>query len=218
MSAPDSRVPVDHAPALSASTNVVWHAGHLTRAERPHPGATVRLTGLSGSGKSTVAVELERMLVARGIPAYRLDGDNLRHGLNADLGFDAADRAENVRRIGEVARLFADAGLVVLVPVISPYRTDRDRVRALHAADGTAFVEVHVDTPIPECERRDPKGLYARARAGEIRDFTGIDAPYEPPPAPELTLRPEHGPARVQAELVVDHLAQLLDAAKPSVE
>jgi bifunctional enzyme CysN/CysC len=168
--------------------NVVWHQGAVARAERPGVGATVWFTGLSGSGKSTVAAELERALVAAGRPAYLLDGDNLRHGLNADLGFSAADRSENIRRVGEVARLFADAGVVALVPVISPYRTDRDRARAIHEAVGVPFVEVFVDTPLEVCEARDPKGLYAKARAGEIKGFTGIDDPYEAPEHPEITL------------------------------
>jgi bifunctional enzyme CysN/CysC len=173
-------------------SNVTWHHGAIAPDDRAeslgHRGATVWLTGLSGSGKSTVAVELERRLVAAGRPAYILDGDNLRHGLNADLGFTDDDRAENVRRVGEVARLLADAGVVALVPVISPFRAGRDGVRAMHEAAGVPFLEVFVDTPIELCEQRDPKGLYAKARAGEITGFTGIDSPYEPPAAPELVL------------------------------
>ena len=160
------------------ATNVTWHPTAVPRDQRPWPGATVWLTGLSGSGKSTVAVEVERQLVAAGRGAYLLDGDNVRHGLNADLGFSAADRTENVRRVGHVARLFADAGLVAVVPLISPYRADRGLVRAMHDEAGLPFVEVHVDTPIELCEARDPKGLYAKARAGEITGFTGIDDPY----------------------------------------
>jgi bifunctional enzyme CysN/CysC len=195
------------------SDDVVWHAGAVTAAERLKvaggAGVTVWLTGLSGSGKSTVAVELERALVASGRLAYLLDGDNLRHGLNADLGFSAADRTENIRRIGEVARLFADAGVVALVPVISPYAADRDRARAVHAAAGLPFVEVFVDTPLAECERRDPKGLYARARAGEIRGFTGIDDPYETPDRPDLRLTPADGPPDAQARRVLDAVAAL---------
>lgn len=191
--------------------NVVWHPGHLRRADRVaalgHAGATVWLTGLSGSGKSTVAVEVERLLVEAGRPAYVLDGDNLRHGLNVDLGFTDADRAENVRRVGEVARLLADAGVVSLVPVISPFREGREAVRAAHAAADVPFVEVFVDTPIEECERRDPKGLYAKARAGELRGFTGIDSPYEAPVSPELVLRPADGDPVAQAGKVVDLLA-----------
>ena len=185
------------------SDNVVWHRGAVDRADRPSAGATVWFTGLSGSGKSTVAVELERALVAAGRPAYLLDGDNLRHGLNADLGFSAADRSENIRRVSEVARLFADAGVVALVPVISPYRADRDRARAIHEAVGVPFVEVFVDTPLDVCEARDPKGLYAKARAGEIKGFTGIDDPYEAPVHPDLRLTPDHGDPAAQASLVL---------------
>jgi bifunctional enzyme CysN/CysC len=183
--------------------NVVWHRGAVDRVDRPSAGATVWFTGLSGSGKSTVAAELERARVAAGRPAYLLDGDNLRHGLNADLGFSAADRSENIRRVGEVARLFADAGVVALVPVISPYRVDRDRARAVHEAVGVPFVEVFVDTPLDVCEARDPKGLYAKARAGEIKGFTGIDDPYEAPLRPDLRLTPEDGDPQAQATLVL---------------
>jgi bifunctional enzyme CysN/CysC len=183
--------------------NVVWHQGAVARADRPSAGATVWFTGLSGSGKSTVAAELERALVAAGRPAYLLDGDNLRHGLNADLGFTSADRSENIRRVGEVARLFADAGVVALVPVISPYRADRDRARAIHEAVGVPFVEVFVDTPLEVCEARDPKGLYAKARAGEIKGFTGIDDPYEAPLRPDLRLTPDDGDPAAQATRVL---------------
>ena len=160
------------------------------------------LTGLSGSGKSSIAVELEALLVGSGRPAFRLDGDNLRHGLNADLGFGAADRAENVRRVGEVSCLFAEAGMVAIVPVISPYAAGRDSARARHVEAGLAFFEVFVDTPLDECERRDPKGLYAKARSGELSGFTGIDDPYEPPTDAELTVRPDDGDPVVQARLV----------------
>jgi bifunctional enzyme CysN/CysC len=192
------------------STNVTWHGGEVSREERPHRGATVWLTGLSGSGKSTVAVAVEGLLVASGRPAYRLDGDNLRHGLNADLGFSATDRDENVRRAGEVAVLLADAGVVALVPLISPYRAGRDRARAAHEAAGIAFVEVFVDTPIELCEQRDPKGLYAKARAGEITGFTGIDDPYEAPVAPELRLTPADGDPSAQARAVLGVLTPFL--------
>ena len=188
------------------STNVTWHAGAVGRDDRPHRGATVWLTGLSGSGKSTVAVELERLLVEAGQPAYRLDGDNLRHGLNADLGFSAADRAENVRRAGEVARLFAESGVVAIVPLISPYRADRERVRAIHDEAGLDFLEVFVDTPIELCEQRDPKGLYAKARAGEITGFTGVDDPYEAPARPELRLTLADGDPVAQAAAVLARL------------
>jgi bifunctional enzyme CysN/CysC len=169
----------------------------------------VWFTGLSGSGKSTVASACERVLVDSGVHAYVLDGDNLRHGLNADLGFSAADRAENVRRVGHVARLLADAGVTALVPLISPYRTDRDLVRSLHESVGLPFVEVFVDTPIDLCEQRDPKGLYAKARAGEITGFTGIDDPYEAPLTPELVLRPTDGDAATMAAAVVAALGRL---------
>jgi bifunctional enzyme CysN/CysC len=188
------------------STNVTWHDGELTPSDRPFRGATVWLTGLSGSGKSTVAVALERQLVAARRPAYRLDGDNLRHGLNADLGFTAADRDENVRRAGQVAWLFADAGVVAIVALISPYRAGRDEIRALHEATGLPFLEVYVDTPIELCEQRDPKGLYLKARAGEITGFTGIDDPYEAPLAPSLVLTPADGDPIAQA----DRIASLL--------
>jgi len=190
-----------------ADRNLTWHQGEVTAADRPWQGATVWLTGLSGSGKSTVAVALERLLVAAGRPAYRLDGDNLRHGLNADLGFSTADRDENVRRAGEVARLLADAGVVAIVPLISPYRDGRDRVRAAHEETGVAFMEVFVDTPIEECERRDPKGLYAKARAGEITGFTGIDDPYEPPLSPDVVLTPADGDPAGQARLIAGRIA-----------
>jgi bifunctional enzyme CysN/CysC len=189
--------------AAGRSPDVVWHAGEVDRADRWSAtalgGATVWFTGLSGSGKSSVAVAVERHLLARGRAAYLLDGDNLRHGLNGDLGFSAQDRDENVRRASEVARLFADAGIVALVPLISPYRAGRERARAAHAAAGLAFVEVFVDTPLELCEQRDPKGLYAKARAGTLSGMTGIDDPYEAPVDPELRLVPSDGD--------VDHMA-----------
>jgi adenylyl-sulfate kinase len=191
------------------TSNVTWHHGGVSREGRPFTGATVWLTGLSGSGKSTVAVEVERLLVAEGRPAYILDGDNLRHGLNSDLGFSPADRTENIRRVGEVARLMADAGVVALVPVISPYRADRDRARAIHDDAEVPFLEVFVDTPLDVCESRDPKGLYAKARAGEITGFTGVDAPYEAPAAPDLRLTPADGDPTSQAAAVLATLAKL---------
>jgi len=189
--------------------NTVWHPSALDRSARPSLGATVWFTGLSGSGKSTVAVEVERLLATSGRPAYLLDGDNLRQGLNGDLGFSAEDRAENVRRVGEVARLFADAGVVALVPVISPYAADRDRVREIHRMAGLPFVEVFVDTPLEVCEARDPKGLYAKARAGELPGFTGIDDPYEAPASPELRLTPDDGDPSAQAALVLALLERI---------
>jgi bifunctional enzyme CysN/CysC len=188
------------------SANVVWHPGAVSADMRLSRGATIWLTGLSGSGKSTVAAVCEQILVSSGRPAYLLDGDNLRHGLNGDLGFTATDRAENVRRVGEVALLMADAGVVTLVPVISPYQADRSRVRLRHEAAGVPFIEVWVATPLEVCEGRDPKGLYAQARAGQIRDFTGIDAPYEAPVAPELTIGADRGSPEVQARLVIEAL------------
>jgi adenylylsulfate kinase len=176
--------------AEARSTNITWHASHVTRAERERllgqRGATVWLTGLSGSGKSTIAVAAERDLVSRGRLAYVLDGDNVRHGLNKNLGFNPADRTENIRRIGEVAKLFTDAGVIAMTSFISPYRSDRDGVRSLFAAGD--FVEVYVSASVETCESRDVKGLYQRARRGEIPEFTGISAPYEAPERPELVL------------------------------
>jgi adenylylsulfate kinase len=172
------------------ATNIVWHQGNVTRADREqingHKACTVWLTGLSGSGKSTIAVDLEKRLWERGIRAYILDGDNIRHGLNKNLGFSPEDRTENIRRIGEVAKLFTEAGVMALTAFISPYRADRDQVRKI-MADGD-FVEVHVDCPVEVCEQRDVKGLYKKARAGEIKEFTGISAPYEAPTKPELAI------------------------------
>jgi adenylylsulfate kinase len=178
------------------ATNITWHEGHVTREERAgllkQKGATLWFTGLSGSGKSTIAFTLEHALVQRGRLAYVLDGDNIRHGLNKNLGFSAADREENIRRIGEVARLFADCGVLTLTSFISPYRKDRDLVRALHVEGKLPFIEVHVNTPIETCEARDPKGLYKKARAalasGKGMGFTGVDDPYEAPLQPELTI------------------------------
>ncbi len=178
--------------AMSApkAENLTWHIGEVDREARAaahgHRGAVLWFTGLSGSGKSTIGHRVERMLIERGAFAYVLDSDNIRHGLNSDLGFAAEERVENIRRIGEVARLFADAGGLVLSAFISPYRKDRDRVRSL-LPDGE-FIEVFVDTPLEVCEARDPKGLYKKARAGEISNFTGLDAPYEAPENPEVHL------------------------------
>jgi len=185
---------------------VVWHQ-HAPRGERwaaigSAGGATIWLTGLSGSGKSTVAVEVERRLLTSGRPCYLLDGDNLRHGLNADLRFDKMSREENVRRVGEVARLFADAGLVALVPVIAPYAAGRAAVRVAHERVGLRLIEVHVATPLSVCEQRDPKGLYARARAGLLSGMTGVDDPYEQPAAPDLRLDGDE-PTDVATEAVL---------------
>jgi adenylylsulfate kinase len=172
------------------ATNITWHAGQVERRDREQllgqRGVTVWLTGLSGSGKSTIAVAAEKMLLERGRHAYVLDGDNVRHGLNKNLGFSPADRTENIRRIGEVAKLFTDAGVIVMTSFISPYRADRDAVRAVMGKGD--FVEVHVQASVETCEGRDVKGLYKKARAGEIPEFTGISAPYEAPERPELVL------------------------------
>lgn len=170
--------------------NIVWHQHQVDRAARArqngHPPVVLWFTGLSGSGKSTLAGALENELFARGLRTYLLDGDNVRHGLCSDLGFTSQDRQENLRRVGEVARLMVDAGLIVLAAFVSPYRAERDAIRA-RFADGE-FIEVFVDTPLAACEARDPKGLYKKARAGEIRNFTGIDDPYEAPEAAEIRL------------------------------
>ncbi|MBP6700561.1 MAG: adenylyl-sulfate kinase [Halioglobus sp.] len=178
--------------AEQKATNVHWHEGDITRQHRAdilgHRGATLWFTGLSGSGKSTVAVELEGILNEMGVLAYRLDGDNVRMGINKNLGFSAEDRTENIRRIGEVAKLFVDAGVIALSSFISPYAADRDQVRALHEAAGMDFIEVYVDCSLAAAESRDPKGLYKKARAGEIKNFTGIDDPYEAPVSPEIHL------------------------------
>lgn len=168
-----------------------------------HRGGVFWLTGFSGAGKSTLAIALEQALFARGYLAYVLDGDNLRHGLNADLGFTHADRTENIRRVGEVAALFADAGFVCISAFISPYRADRDAARR---AAGAGFHEIHIEAPLATCEQRDPKGLYRRARAGGIADFTGISAPYEPPLAPELVI---HTARQSIGESVAEALAYI---------
>lgn len=198
--------------SASKSTNVVWHEGLITRSERWRrtgvSGLTVWMTGLSGSGKSTVAGGLERLLTHGGRPCCRLDGDNLRHGLNRDLGFSVEDRQENVRRVTEVARLMADAGLVALVPIISPFRAGRDAARSLHREADLPFLEIFVDTPLAVCEARDPKGLYLKARAGELSGMTGIDSPYEPPTAPDVRLQPSDGNAAAMAQRVMEAIAE----------
>ena len=183
----DTETEIEDAPALeprpTQSPNVQWQRSELTRRARweslGHAGATVWFTGLPGSGKSTIAGAVEERLVAAGRPAFLLDGDNLRHGLNGDLGFDEDARCENVRRTAHVARLFAEAGTIALVSLVSPYGCDREVASGLHAAHDLHFIEVFVDAPLEVCEERDPKGLYARARAGEITGMTGVDAPYQ---------------------------------------
>ncbi len=174
------------------ATNITWHEGNITTAERAgllgQKGCTVWFTGLSACGKSTIAMALEQVLYQRKHAAFALDGDNVRHGLNKNLGFSAEDREENIRRIGEVAKLFADAGMIAITSFISPYSKDRDNARTLHEEAGLAFIECFVDTSLEVCEERDPKGLYKKARAGEIKGFTGIDAPYEAPENAEVVI------------------------------
>jgi adenylylsulfate kinase len=193
--------------AEQKATNITWHEGEVTREEREanlgQKGATLWMTGLPASGKSTIAVALEKVLLARGKHAYRLDGDNIRFGLNRNLGFSAEDRAENIRRIGEVAKLFSDAGMITITSFISPYRRARELVRKLHEDVKLPFLEIYVDCSIDEAEKRDPKGLYKKARAGELKGFTGVDDPYEEPDRPELVLRSD----RLS---VADSVAELL--------
>lgn len=188
--------------------NITWHTGSIGREHRSRllrqRGVTLWLTGLSAAGKSTIAVLLERMLIERGHLAYRLDGDNLRHGLNRNLGFSAEDRTENIRRVGEVAKLFSDAGLITVASFISPYRLDRQRVRDLHSAGD--FLEIYVKVSVEAAERRDPKGLYKKARAGEIKGFTGIDDPYEAPENPEVIIDTEQNTPEACAQLILSFL------------
>ena len=193
------------------ATNVHWHGGEINRPERAqllgHGGATLWFTGLSGSGKSTIAVALEQALYQRGVLVYRLDGDNIRLGINKNLGFSAEDRAENIRRVGEVSKLFVDGGVIVLSSFISPYLVDRQIVRELHEAANMPFIEVFVDCSLETAEERDPKGLYKKARAGEIKNFTGIDDPYEAPETPEVHLHTD----QQSLEEEVEHLIALLE-------
>ena len=198
--------------AEQKATNVTWHDGDVSREDRHQilrqQGSTVWFTGLSGSGKSTVAVALEHALFQMGKLSYRLDGDNVRLGINKNLGFSEADRKENIRRIGEVAKLFGDAGAISLSSFISPYRADRDEVRALHEAAGLPFVEVFVDCSLEVAEQRDPKGLYKKARAGEIKNFTGIDDPYEAPLNPEIHLKTDEMTIEDEVQMIIDHLLE----------
>lgn len=191
------------------ATNITWHHETVSRADREesngHGAALLWFTGLSASGKSTIAQALQAVLFEHGCQTYVLDGDNIRHGLNKDLGFSPEDREENIRRIGEVAALFVDAGMLVSTAFISPYRADRDKARALC---GDRFIEVYVHCPIEVCEKRDPKGLYQKAREGKIPEFTGISAPYEAPLTPELTL---NAAERSVEECVGDVIAYLQD-------
>jgi len=192
------------------SGNITWHEGQIRRSDREaivgQRGVTIWLTGLSGSGKSTIAIAAEHELTSRGRLAFVLDGDNIRHGLNQNLGFSPEDRTENIRRIGEVSKLFTEAGVIVFASFISPYRSDRDAVRAFMGAGD--FVEVYMDASLVTCEQRDTKGLYKKARAGEIPEFTGISAPYEEPESPELVLDTN----RQSVEESVDKLVEYLDA------
>ena len=194
------------------ATNVHWHQGEITGEDRHsllgQKGSTLWFTGLSGSGKSTIAVALEKALFQRGKLTYRLDGDNVRLGINKNLGFSAEDRTENIRRIGEIAKLFVDAGVIALSSFISPYQVDRQRVRELHAESGYPFVEIFVDCALSTAEERDPKGLYKKARAGEIKNFTGIDDPYEAPQSPEIHLRTDQMSLDEEVEIIIDYLQQ----------
>ena len=196
--------------ANQKATNVTWQDGEISREDRfnilSQRGATIWFTGLSGSGKSTIAVALERALYNIGKLSYRLDGDNVRLGINKNLGFSEEDRKENIRRIGEVAKLFGDAGVLSLSSFISPYKGDRDEVRALHEATGLEFIEVFVDCALSVAEERDPKGLYKKARAGEIKNFTGIDDPYEAPVDPEIHLKTDEMTLEEEVQIILDHL------------
>lgn len=195
---------------MPKSKNIYWEKGRIGRGDRErfhgHKGAILWFTGLSGSGKSTLARAVEEKLFEHGCHTYVLDGDNVRHGLNRDLGFSPEDRTENIRRIGEVAKLFVDAGSIVLTAFISPYREDRDNNRAI-MNDGE-FVEIHVDAPLEVCEERDPKGLYEKARSGEIPNFTGIDAPYEEPLHPEVVVKTGEQSVKESVQQILDWLAE----------
>jgi len=190
------------------ATNIVWHPGAVTKGDREaitgHKACTIWMTGLPGSGKSTIAVALEKALWDRGVHTFVLDGDNIRHGLNKDLGFSPEDRNENIRRIGEVAKLFTSAGVINVTAFISPYRSDRDQARALMGAG--EFIEVYVDCALAECERRDPKGHYKKARAGEIKEFTGVSAPYEAPLHPELVVHTDREAVDGSVAVILNYL------------
>lgn len=194
------------------SQHIHWQQGKISRTDRERliqqKGATLWFTGLSGSGKSTIAITLEKVLYDRKILSYRLDGDNVRLGINKNLGFSAEDRAENIRRIGEITKLFADCGAISLSSFISPYRHDRNNVRALHEESGIAFIEVFVDCSLAVAESRDPKGLYKKARGGKIKNFTGIDDPYEPPENPEIHLKTDQMTLEQELNTIVSYLEQ----------
>ena len=196
--------------AEQKATNVTWQEGQISREDRfeilRQQGATIWFTGLSGSGKSTIAVALEQVLYDMHKLSYRLDGDNVRLGINKNLGFSEQDRKENIRRIGEIAKLFGDAGTIALSSFISPYKADRDEVRHLHETANLTFVEVFVDCSLAVAEERDPKGLYKKARAGEIKNFTGIDDPYEVPTKPEIHLKTDEMTVQQEVSIIIDYL------------
>lgn len=196
---------------MQKATNIYWHHGGITRSDREtmknHRGFTVWFTGLSASGKSTIASALEEALFEQGYHTYILEGDNIRHGLNKNLGFSPEDREENIRRIGEVARIFRDAGIINMTAFISPYIKDRQFARSLDAGQDD-FIEVFVDCPVEMCERRDPKGMYQKARQGIIQDFTGVSAPYEPPKNPEIHLRTDRMSVQECVRVILDYLAR----------
>ncbi|AUV66510.1 adenylyl-sulfate kinase [Staphylococcus sp. EG-SA-6] len=193
---------------MSQSSNITWHDSEVTKSDRQqqngHKSVVIWFTGLSGSGKSTVSVELEKALFQLGKHSYRLDGDNVRHGLNKNLGFSPEDRKENIRRIGEVSKLLVDAGTIAITAFISPYRADRDEVREI-LEDGE-FIEVYTECSVEACEQRDPKGLYKKARSGEIKEFTGISAPYEAPHQPEITINTEHQSVEESVNTIIEYL------------
>lgn len=195
---------------MSASTNITWHDSEVTKAQRQerngHKSVVIWFTGLSGSGKSTISVALEKALFEQNITSYRLDGDNIRHGLNQNLGFSPEDRKENIRRIGEVGKLMVDAGVVTMTAFISPYEADRNTVRDI-LEDGE-FIEVFTKCSLDECESRDPKGLYKKARSGEIKEFTGINAPYEEPSNPEIVIDTENESVEESVEKIVAYLKE----------
>lgn len=195
---------------MSQSTNITWHDSEVTKEDRQcqndHKSAVIWFTGLSGSGKSTISVALEKALFEEGKHSYRLDGDNVRHGLNKNLGFSPEDRKENIRRIGEVSKLLVDAGIIAITAFISPYREDRDEVRDI-LEDGE-FIEVYTECSVEECEKRDPKGLYEKARSGEIKEFTGISAPYEAPKHSEITINTETQSIDESVEHILNYLKE----------
>lgn len=195
---------------MSQSTNITWHDSEVTKEDRQrqndHKSAVIWFTGLSGSGKSTISVALEKALFEEGKHSYRLDGDNVRHGLNKNLGFSPKDRKENIRRIGEVSKLLVDAGTIAITAFISPYREDRDEVRDI-LEDGE-FIEVYTECSVEECEKRDPKGLYEKARSGEIKEFTGISAPYEAPKHSEITINTETQSIDESVEHILNYLKE----------